>query len=730
MIKLQNKSAALSVGENGKELVYGESSLRWHTLAEYSFQVDLSGNKTILDAGKPVVDTVAGGNWVRQYEHPEMTVQIVYHLEDAVLIKDISVTAHQPLTIRYARTEIATVAEELTRGGEGQPLFVGDSGFISSTFPVAENCRDGAVLYLRQAPFASLKARETYQFNSVVFGVNTGEGTGECVRSFILSHKPHPKETLRIYCDWGAHDELADEDNRDLGEEMALRLLNNLRCAREKNGLTYDYYLMDAFWYALDTYDHFKTTHWPEGPDRFLKELDKMGMKFGLWFDVNLKKVEEPDKENLRSDTTDELCVAWKANMDRVFSAVERHVREHNVRMLKFDFASFHCNNPAHDFHSQRRTPSKEPGVRNFITHLAALQKEYPDLQVLAYNGFTVELDYLGSVDPNRTGWAVSPFWALYVDYIYCGDPRPAEFPAPMGKSVLHYTDCMIEQFTDALMPREAIDDHGSMIGVTNTIYYLQKQHLRDSYVLNIVRGTRKIHLYGETDLLDDSDWAFLAKAQDLFEFICSPSCRTEMVLERPSRGTVYGYSNTCGNKGYVTAVNTTPSSQKVIVNIPGKLQWKRVYHAGEWCDEALYLEGALDTSLEGFGVDVYEWVRTEKAVTKMMLPPAIPEKPAGGYVEADAGTTVEVVLPADCRRIGIRYLTDNLSPIREQNVERPYLSISADGGKLIRLDTMTVWSQISFAVYSVCSDRDNVVLRFTNNGTCHLILHWQDLTF
>lgn len=288
----------------------------------------------------------------------------------------------------------------------------------------------------------------------------------------------------------------------------------------------------------------------------------------------------------------------------------------------------------------------------------------------------------------------------------------------------------MIEQFTDALMPREAIDDHGSMIGVTNTIYYLQKQHLRDSYVLNIVRGTRKIHLYGETDLLDDSDWAFLAKAQDLFEFICSPSCRTEMVLERPSRGTVYGYSNTCGNKGYVTAVNTTPSSQKVIVNIPGKLQWKRVYHAGEWCDEALYLEGALDTSLEGFGVDVYEWVRTEKAVTKMMLPPAIPEKPAGGYVEADAGTTVEVVLPADCRRIGIRYLTDNLSPIREQNVERPYLSISADGGKLIRLDTMTVWSQISFAVYSVCSDRDNVVLRFTNNGTCHLILHWQDLTF
>lgn len=63
--------------------------------------------------------------------------------------------------------------------------------------------------------------------------------------------------------------------------------------------------------------------------------------------------------------------------------------------------------------------------------------------------------------------------------------------PAPLDKSLLHYTDCMREQFRDALFPTEAIDDHGTMLGNTGTIYYLGRRTLRDSYMLNIVRGTR-----------------------------------------------------------------------------------------------------------------------------------------------------------------------------------------------------------------------------------------------
>ncbi len=727
-ILLQNQTVRLAVDGADKKLIAAEHILAWNTLAEYSLQIETAGHRQMLEADSPEAEWVTDGRWVRRYAHPELEVEVAYALEDGVLLKTVTVTARQPLTLRYARLETAAVAEELTRGGEGQPLFVGEAGFIASTFPTAENCRDGGVLFLRHAPFVPLTAGESFAFPPAVFGVNLGGGLPDSFRQFLLPRRPHPADTLRVYCDWGAHDEMVNEDGFDLSAEMASRVLGDLRAAREKTGLTYDYYLMDAYWYALDSYDHFKPTHWPDGPEAFLRELEEMGMQFGLWFDVNLQKVLAPNKTLLRNGTADELCVADAANMRRVFSSVEKHIREHRVRMLKFDFAFFDCFDPEHAFHSRRPVACKEPAVRNFLTCLRALQAEFPDLQVLAYNGFTTKLDYIGSVDPNRTGWAISPFWALAIDYLYCGDPRPAEHPAPMEKSILHYTDCMLEQFTDALMPREAVDDHGSMIGTTNTIYYLHKRSLRDSYILNIVRGTRKIHLYGETALLDDGDWAFLAKAQELFTFVCAPDCVTDPVLERPSRCTVYGYANTRGDRGLVTAVNVTAACQPVVVNISGQLRWTRIYHAGEWCEESLAVTGGLDTTLEGYGVDMYRWERVGETETTP-LPMPIAAHPVGGYVEADSFATVTVTLPENCRRVGIRFLSDTLSPLRAPNEERKELTITAEGATLTRLDTMTVWSGISFAVYAVTPTADRVSLQFANTGDDLFVLHWQDVT-
>ena len=726
---LQKSNICLMTEGAEKTLNADGHILRWRTLSEYSFQIGIDGQTRMVEAGDPVSDTVVDGCWIRRYEHTEMQVEITCILDDGVMLKTISVTAKQPFTLRYARTEIAAVAEELTRGGEGQPLFVGNTGFIADTFPVAENDMDGALLFLRHAPFAALHAGEKFAFCPVVFGVDTGAGVEESFRRFILQRRPHPNGSLRVYCDWGAHDECADNRKYQLNEEMARRIVQDLKKAKEKTGVTYDYYIMDNFWYTPDSYDSFDERHWPEGPDRFLKELKDLGMEFGLWFDVNLRMVLLPDKSFLRSNTADELCIGLESNMDRLFSAVEKHVREHGVRMLKFDFAIFDCDNPDHDFHSQRHTASKEPAVRDFIARLGAIRAEHPDLQVLAYNGFTTRMDFIASVDPNRTGWAISPFWAIYVDYVYCGDPRPAERPAPLEKSVVHYSDCMMEKFIESLIPREAIDDHGTMIGLTNTIYYLQKRSLRDSYIMNIVRGTRKIHLYGETGLLDDADWKFLAEAQKLFDFVCREDCRTEAILDRPSRGTVYGYANTCGDRGIVTAVNVTAAKQQIAVDIPGRLKWKRIYHAGEWCDEPLTMTGGLIGVLEEFGIDVFEWERIGESEDAAPARTAIATQTLCGYVEADTGTEVDIELPAGCKRIGVRFLADNLSPMRAQNKERENLRISAEGGELRRLDDTVIWSGISFAIYEVRAYGETVHLRFKNTGKEQLILHWQDMT-
>lgn len=700
----------------------GSRQLVWQTVTEYSMQIEMNGEQQLLEgSGEPAQETVENGVWLRIYDHTAATVRVAYHLEDTTALKTITVTAKKNLLLRYIRTETATVNRPLSRGGEGQPLFVGEDGFVASTFPTAENQADGLIFTIRQAPFISLGPGEQTTLSPVVFGLNTRESMAESFWSFLLPRRPHPHDRLRIYCDWGAHDELADEDGPELSEAMAQHQLDNLSAAKKRTGLTFDYYLMDAYWFEPETYRHFKKTHWPHGPQAFIQNVEREGMRFGLWFDVNMQKITGGDKRLLRSGSQKELCMAAQENADALFAVVEKHLRQHNVRMLKFDFAYFACDNPAHSFHSLRPTASKEPAVRRFVEKLNAWRQEFPDLQVLAYNGFTTDLDYIGSVDPHRRGYAVSPFWALAVDYIYCGDPRPAENPAPLEKSLLQYTDCMIEQFRDALLPPEAIDDHGTMVGKTNTIYYLGKRNLRDSYLLNIVRGTRKCHLYGETDLLDEADWKFLSKAQALFDFVCASQCRTTPILDRPSCGRVYGYSNTDGSRGVITVVNCTAQTQPVSVNLPcwqagDRLAWRRLYRDGDWCSEVLAAAGSLQTELAAFEVAVFGWERVSKPARS-------------GYVEVDSGSRIRIPLPQGCRRVGLRFLNDRLSPLRAANAEKEDLVISTQGARLVRRDSMPIWSSISFVVYDLSDADDTVELLISRPQGDALTVQWQDMT-
>lgn len=88
-----------------------------------------------------------------------------------------------------------------------------------------------------------------------------------------------------VYCDWGLHDELGD--NIELDEKMTLEVLDRLKYWREK-GVTFDYYLFDAFWFdPSGDYKQFKKTHWPSGFEKVRGIIEELGMKPGLWFDVN-----------------------------------------------------------------------------------------------------------------------------------------------------------------------------------------------------------------------------------------------------------------------------------------------------------------------------------------------------------------------------------------------------------------------------------------------------------
>jgi hypothetical protein len=93
------------------------------------------------------------------------------------------------------------------------------------------------------------------------------------------------KHPVSIYINWAAYDELSD--NVELTETLAVRQLDELVRLRGL-GVRFDYYLMDAFWYAPDgAYRTWRQPHWPDGPDRWLARCRAAGVKPGLWVTAN-----------------------------------------------------------------------------------------------------------------------------------------------------------------------------------------------------------------------------------------------------------------------------------------------------------------------------------------------------------------------------------------------------------------------------------------------------------
>ena len=56
----------------------------------------------------------------------------------------------------------------------------------------------------------------------------------------------------------------------------------------KKAGVRFDYYMMDAFWFAPDGgYRTWRKPNWPNGPDAWIKKCQDNGIKPGLWFRNN-----------------------------------------------------------------------------------------------------------------------------------------------------------------------------------------------------------------------------------------------------------------------------------------------------------------------------------------------------------------------------------------------------------------------------------------------------------
>lgn len=503
------------------------------------------------------------------YDRFMLSVDVVYRINGSLLYKSVEIRSQDvPVTIMRVWVEDCVLDAVLERGGIGQPVFVNSTLFLGIEHPVGIAEIQGNRLRIGHCPGKVLGTGDVFTSHILVYGSGRKGCVEESFTRYIESLSHRTKEHLKIYCDWGLHDELSDE-GVELTEKLTLQALETLSRLQSK-GVVFDYYLMDAFWFdPAGDYTQFKKSHWPEGFGRAYETMREMNLKFGLWYNVSGGIDMNPDLEMCKA-RKGHLCLGCKEFQEVLIRSIEYFVGKYDLSMLKFDFAVFDCDNPEHGHGLDEY--AREATVDGLLRVIQQARRANPSMIILAYNTFTYDLSWLAPVRPGREGHPISPWWAKYCDMVYCGDPRPSEIPTlSLRDSINCYTDHQIQIFKESLLALEHIDDHGVMVGSTATVYREFKNKWRDIWILMVSRGALKSHFYGDLGLLDSDDVTFMRRMMELVDNNSDAFNSSVRVLGEPGKGEPYGYSCVGGKVAFLTIVNPTFYKQAIKWNELGE---------------------------------------------------------------------------------------------------------------------------------------------------------------
>ncbi|MHB0856740.1 MAG: hypothetical protein ACYC5M_04135 [Anaerolineae bacterium] len=387
------------------------------------------------------------------------------------------------------------------------------------------------------------------------------------------------KRPLFIYNNWSSYDELSDVV--ELTEELALRQLDELLRLR-RQGVRFDGYMMDAFWYASDGgYRTWRQPHWPQGPDRWLDGCLENGIMPGLWVATNTLPYLDVlpawqsslDSTGIDAVRNGSMCLFSGGYLEH-FSETMHLWYERGVRMFKFDFADLGA---APERLKRVMLPSEIRAANAAALRgmLKAFRAEHPEVILVGYNGLD-ELPIMARTDyPLRK--AVDSRWLDAFDTLYSGDPRPADVPATgFWRSVDIYSNHMVRYFQHNDLPLERIDSCSAMGGLTGTCYRRGAQAWRGMLVLAMARGGWMNVYHGNLELLTDLDGVWFAKVQRLYLDLQAHG-RVTTFGPLPGSAQPYGFAALKGADGLLTVVN--PSQSVASLGLPAEGDLRILFH-------------------------------------------------------------------------------------------------------------------------------------------------------
>lgn len=361
-------------------------------------------------------------------------------------------------------------------------------------------------------------------------------------------------DPISVYDNWAAYDELSD--NVPLTEVLSLKELDNV-IRLKRDGVRFDYYVMDAFWFDPDSgYRSWKKPNWPQGPDRWIQMCRENGIQPGLWFSTNtLVHLKAAPKWRDSLNKSGSAMSMFEGGFLPDFMDVLQFWYDRGIRMFLFDFADMTAATP-----QSEATLTKQEIVRRnsdaLREALAVFRRKNPDVVLEAFNGFGGVMDTTYYPFPFKD--PVDLRWLTVFDSLYCGDPRPGDVPTMnFWRSLDIYSDHQMRRYEQSGVPLERIDTTSFMPGKTGTIYRRAFAEWKGSLLLMMARGGWINTTYGNLELLNDKDAHWFARVQSLFLHFQSAG-RIKTFGGIPGDAQPYGFGALDGQGSVYTVVNPT----------------------------------------------------------------------------------------------------------------------------------------------------------------------------
>jgi hypothetical protein len=372
--------------------------------------------------------------------------------------------------------------------------------------------------------------------------------------------EPLLRDPAWVYNNWSSYDELSD--NIPLTEQLAVKELDEI--IRLKHyGVHFDYYMMDAFWFAPDGgYRTWRTPNWPNGPGAWIAKCKANGLLPGMWFGTNaLVHINAAPqwKDSVGSN-------GWTMSLSQGgflpdFIDVLQHWYDRGIRMFKFDFVDFNAATPDTE-KKQSKQEIRESNEDAFREALKKFRAKNPDVMLVAFNGFGGDMESTAGPFPFHS--PIDLRWLEVFDSIYSGDPRPSDVPETnFWRSMDIYSDHQVRRYEQSGMPLERIDSTGMMVGNTGTIYYRKTNAWKGMLWGMMARGGWVNTIHGNLEFLDEEKARWFARVQRLYEKLQAEG-RTKSFGGIPGNVEPYGFGSFDSNGAVYTVVNPAQSVQEL----------------------------------------------------------------------------------------------------------------------------------------------------------------------